>query len=54
MQRQQKQHGVVQDERGQDQPKDKEKAQKSGVGIKEQREAAERQPPSPGEPAEGE
>jgi hypothetical protein len=35
-----------------DQPKDKERAQKAG--IKEQREAAEKQPQSPGEPASGE
>ena len=47
----QKEHGVVQDEGGQDQPKDKERAQKPG--LKEQREAAEQQPQSPGEPAEG-
>ena len=33
----QKDHGVVQDERGQDQPKDKKTAQKAG--LKEQNEA---------------
>jgi hypothetical protein len=45
-----KDQGIVRDERGQDQPKDKERAQKAG--FKEQREAAEREPPSPGELAE--
>jgi hypothetical protein len=49
---QQKDHGVVQDERGQDRPNDKNSAQK--LGVKEQKEAAERQPESPGEPAGGE
>lgn len=44
-----KDQGIVRDERGQDQPKDKERAQKAG--LKEQREAAETQPQSPGEPA---
>jgi hypothetical protein len=48
----QKDHGVVQDECGQDQPKDKHEAQKPGV--KEQKEAAEQQVESPGEPAGGE
>lgn len=47
----QKDQGIVQDERGQDQPKDRKRAQQSG--LKEQREAAEREPQSPGEPAEG-
>ena len=46
-------HGIVRDERGQDQPKDKDRAQKSS-GLKEQKEAAENQPQSPGEPAGGE
>jgi hypothetical protein len=55
----QKDQGIVKDERGQDQPKDKKRAQQSGLkeqqsGLKEQREAAEYQPPSPGEPAKGE
>jgi hypothetical protein len=45
-------HGVVQDERGQDQPKNKDAAQK--LGLKQQKEAAEQQPESPGEPAGGE
>jgi hypothetical protein len=45
-------HGIIQDERGQDQPKDKETAQKAG--LKEQQEAARQQPQSPGEPAGGE
>jgi hypothetical protein len=47
-----KDHGIVQDERGQDQPKDKQTAQKAG--LKEQREAAKQQTESPGEPAGGE
>jgi hypothetical protein len=47
-----KDNDVVQDERGQDQPKDKKRAQQAG--MKEQREAAETQPQSPGEPAGGE
>jgi len=45
-------NGIVQDERGQDQPKDKKRAQQPG--LKEQRDAAESQPESPGEPAGGE
>jgi hypothetical protein len=48
----QKDNGVVQDERGQDQPKDKENAQK--LGVKKEKEVAEQQPESPGEPAGGE
>lgn len=48
----QKDHGVIQDERGQDQPEDKNEAQK--LGVKEQKEAAEQQVKSPGEPAGGE
>jgi hypothetical protein len=48
----QKDHGIVQDERGRDQPKDKNQAQK--LGVKEQKEAAERQVESPREPAGGE
>jgi hypothetical protein len=44
-------HGVVKDECGQDQPKDK-NAQK--LGIKEQKEAAKQQSESPGQPAGGE
>lgn len=48
----QKDHGIVQDERGQDQPRDKEAAQK--LGQKQQREAAEQQVESPGQPAGGE
>jgi hypothetical protein len=46
-------HGIVRDERGQDQPKDKDRAQKNS-GLKQQREAAEHQPQAPGEPAGGE
>ena len=45
--------GIVCDERGQDQPKDKARAQQR-AGLKSQKEAAETQPPSPGEPASGE
>ncbi len=45
-------HGIVQDDRGQDQPKDKQTAQKAG--LKEQKEAAKQQVESPGEPAGGE
>lgn len=45
--------GIVRDERGQDQPKDKARAQQS-AGLKAQKEAAQTQPPSPGEPAGGE
>jgi hypothetical protein len=45
-------HGVVQDERGQDQPKDNKNAQK--LGIKEQKEAAKQRVESPGQPAGGE
>ncbi|WP_157100191.1 hypothetical protein [Rhodoplanes sp. Z2-YC6860] len=47
-----KETGIVQDERGQDQSKDKKRAQQSG--LKEQQEAAQQQPESPGEPAGGE
>ena len=49
---QDKDQGIVKDERGQDQTKDKRRAQQPG--LKEQREAAENQPQSPGEPAHGE
>jgi hypothetical protein len=48
----QKDHGIIQDERGQDQPKDKETAQKAG--LKEQQDAAKQQQESPDEPAGGE
>ena len=47
-----KDQDICQDERGQDQPKDKKRAQRPG--LKEQREAAETQPQSPGEPAKSE
>jgi hypothetical protein len=47
-----KDNGIVQDEKGQDQPKDKERAQQPGV--KEQKDAAKSTPQSPGEPAGGE
>jgi hypothetical protein len=45
-------HGVVQYERGQDQPKSKKNSQK--LGVKEQKEAAKQQVESPGQPAGGE
>ena len=45
--------GIVRDQRGQDQPKDKERAQLT-PGQKAQKDAAESQPQSPGEPAGGE
>jgi len=47
-----KDQGIVQDQPGQHQPKDKKRAQQPG--LKQQREAAENQPQSPGEPAKGE
>lgn len=47
-----KQHGIVEDEKGQEQPADKKRAQQAG--LKEQKEAAKTQPQSPGEPAGGE
>jgi hypothetical protein len=46
-------HGIVQNERGEDQPKDKERAQRDS-GLKSQKEAARTQTQSPGEPAGGE
>jgi hypothetical protein len=49
----QAEQGIVRDERGQDQPMDKVRAQQT-VGLKSQKEAAQTQPPSPGEPAGGE
>jgi hypothetical protein len=48
-----KDQGIVKDERGQEQPKDKKRAQQP-PGFKEQEEAAKRQPQSPGEPGGGE
>ena len=45
--------GTVRDQRGQDQPKDKERAQRTS-GLKEQKDAAQQQPESPGQPAGGE
>jgi hypothetical protein len=44
---------IVRNERGEDQPKDKERAQRD-FGLKSQKEAAQTQPLSPGEPAGGE
>ena len=43
----------MQNERGEDQPRDKERAQRD-AGLKSQKEAAQSQPQSPGEPAGGE
>lgn len=45
--------GIARDSRGQEQPKDKRRAQQSS-GEDAQREAAREQPMSPGEPAGGE
>ena len=46
-------HGMQPDERGQDQPTDKKRAQQTS-GDKIQRDAARERPPSPGQPAGGE
>jgi hypothetical protein len=46
------QHGITKDKKAQEQPTDKEAAQKAGV--KEQKDAAQSTPESPGEPAGGE
>ena len=45
--------GIVRDERGEDQPTDKERAQRTS-GLKEQKDAAQTPPQSPGQPAGGE
>ena len=45
--------GIVRDQRGQDQPRDRDRAQRSS-GQKAQRDAAQTQPQSPGQPAGGE
>jgi hypothetical protein len=45
--------GVRPDDRGQDQPTDKKRAQQ-GTGSDAQRDDARRRPPSPGQPAGGE
>jgi hypothetical protein len=45
--------GITRDQRGQDQPKDKERARQTS-GRKAQQDAAETQPPFPGQPAGGE
>jgi hypothetical protein len=52
-QRGQPDQGVVRDERGEDEPKNRERAQRSS-GLKSQQDAAQTQPPSPGQPAHGE
>ncbi|MBX9824102.1 MAG: hypothetical protein K2Y27_03810 [Xanthobacteraceae bacterium] len=51
--------GVVRDERGQEQPADKRRAQQNSrgqqsAGVRAQKAAAEDDTPSPGEPARGE
>jgi len=51
--------GVVRDERGQEQPAEKSRAQQTSSeaqrkSAEEQRRSAEEQPPSPGQPAGGE
>jgi hypothetical protein len=45
--------GVVRDKRGQEQPADKERAQRDS-SLKSQKDAAQSQPQSPGQPAHGE
>jgi hypothetical protein len=45
--------GIVRDQRGQEQPSDKERAQRTS-GLKAQKDAALSQPPFPGQPAGGE
>ena len=45
--------GIVSDERGQEQPADKKRAQQS-AGLRAQKDAAQERVPSPGEPAGGE
>src|SRR6187402_1773138 len=45
--------GIVRDQRGQDQPKDRKRAQRS-AGLQAQQDAAQTQPQSPGQPARGE
>ena len=47
------QQGIARDERGQDQPVDKDRAQRTSA-QKAQKDAAESQPASPGQPAGGE
>ena len=48
-----KSQGIARDHRGEDQPMDKERAQRDS-GLRSQKEAAQTQPQSPGEPAGGE
>jgi hypothetical protein len=43
-----KDHGIVRDDKGQEQPKDKKRAQQSGV---QKHKDAAKQPESPGQPA---
>jgi hypothetical protein len=54
-----RQHGIVRDSRGQDQPADKSRAQQASFGERSagqeaQRDAATTEPISPGQPAGGE
>jgi hypothetical protein len=48
-----REQGIVRTVRGEDQPKDKQRAQRA-AGLREQKEAAERRQQSPGQPARGE
>jgi hypothetical protein len=55
--RRKRHHGILQDDRGQDQPIDKSRAQQTHLGEEAadaQRDAAVGQPMSPGQPAGGE
>jgi hypothetical protein len=45
--------GIVPDDRGQDQPADKHRAEQNS-GLRAQKDAAQQQTPSPGQPAHGE
>lgn len=45
--------GIVPDDRGQDQPADKRRAEQDS-GLRAQKDAAQQQTPSPGQPAHGE
>jgi hypothetical protein len=45
--------GIVSDDRGQDQPADKRRAQQDS-GLRAQKDAAQQSTPSPGQPAHGE
>ena len=45
--------GIVSDDRGQDQPADKRRAEQNS-GLRAQKDAAQQETPSPGQPAHGE